>query len=134
MRLFNFIKEALPFVFLGVLLINILFSLKIINILGNITSPVITNLFGLPKETVGALIVGFVRKDVAVGMLIPLQLSFKQLIVASVVLTVYFPCVATFIVLLRELGILDMIKSAGIMIVTVLITGSLLNLILSILI
>ena len=132
MRLFNFIKEALPFVFLGVLLINILFSLKIINILGDITSPVITNLFGLPKETVGALIVGFVRKDVAVGMLIPLQLSFKQLIVASVVLTVYFPCVATFIVLLRELGILDMIKSAGIMIVTVLITGSLLNLSLSI--
>lgn len=132
MRLFNFLKEALPFVLLGVLLINILFSLKIIDFLGNISAPVITHLFGLPKETVGALIVGFLRKDVAIGMLVPLKLSFKQLIIASVILMVYFPCVATFIVLLRELGIRDMIKSAGIMIVTVLITGSLLNLILSI--
>jgi ferrous iron transport protein B len=132
MRLFNFLKEALPFVLLGVLLVNILFSLKIIYFLGDIASPVITNLFGLPKETIGALIVGFLRKDVAIGMLVPLNLSFKQMVIASVTLAIYFPCVATFIVLLRELGILGMLKSAGVMIITVLITGTLMNFTLSI--
>jgi len=69
-------------------------------------------------------------KDVAVGMLLPLGLNLSQLIVASVVLTMYFPCVATFAVLIKELGIKDMLKSALIMISSALIVGGILNLIL----
>ncbi|MBW2980133.1 ferrous iron transporter B, partial [Candidatus Woesearchaeota archaeon] len=80
-----------------------------------------------PKEAVGALIVGFLRKDVAVGMLLPLGLTLKQLIIASVMLTMYFPCVATFVVLVRELGIKDMIKSAIIMVGSALVVGWILN-------
>jgi ferrous iron transport protein B len=72
-------------------------------------------------------LVGFLRKDVAIGMLAPLGLNFRQLIVASAVLTIYFPCVATFIVLLKELGIRDMIKSAIIMVCTALIAGGIIN-------
>jgi ferrous iron transport protein B len=41
-----------------------------------------------------------------------------------------FPCVATFAILARELGFKDMLKASGIMVVTALIVGSLLNLIL----
>jgi ferrous iron transport protein B len=40
-----------------------------------------------------------------------------------------FPCVATFVVLLRELGVKDTLKATGIMLLTALIVGSLLNLI-----
>jgi len=79
---------------------------------------------------VGALIVGFLRKDVAVGMLAPLELSFRQLIVASVVLVVYFPCVATFVVMYKELGIRDLLKSTLIMISVALFVGGGLNFIL----
>lgn len=125
-----FIKEAIPFVLLGVLIVNILYTLGIIQFVGKFTAPVITRLLGLPSEAVGALIIGFLRKDVAIGMLIPLGLTTKQLIIASVVLAMYFPCVATFAALLKELGFLDMLKSAGIMIVSSLIVGGLLNLIL----
>jgi ferrous iron transport protein B len=121
-RLMSFLKEALPFVFLGVVIVNILYAFNVIQMIGEVTAPVVKFLFGLPEETVGALIIGFLRKDVAVGMLATPQLglSFKQLIVACVVLTVYFPCVGTFTVLIRELGIIDMLKSAGIMIATLL--------------
>jgi len=125
-----FIKEAIPFVLLGVLLVNILYTLGIIQFVGRITAPVITKVLGLPQEAVGALIIGFLRKDVAVGMLIPLGLTVKQLIIASVVLAMYFPCVATFTTLAKELGFVDMLKSAGIMIVSSLIVGGVLNLIL----
>ena len=76
------------------------------------------------------MIIGFLRKDVAVGMLIGLGLTLKQLIIASVVLAMYFPCVATFTTLLRELGAVDMLKAAGIMIISSLVVGGLLNLIL----
>jgi len=47
-----------------------------------------------------------------------------------VVLAMFFPCIATFVVLLRELGIVNMLKSAGIMTSVALIMGGILNLIL----
>ncbi len=130
MRIVWFIKEAVPYVLLGVLIINILYVLHVIDFLGNLVGPIITGLMGLPKETVGALIVGFLRKDVAVGMLVPLGLSMKQMIISSVILTMYFPCIATFTVLLKELGAKDMVKSATIMILSTLIVGTILNLVL----
>jgi ferrous iron transport protein B len=130
MRLLSFVVEAIPFVLLGVLLVNLLYYLSVINAIGRAASPVIVSLLGLPPESVGALVVGFLRKDVAVGMLIPLHLSFKQTIVASTVLVVYFPCAATFAVILRELGILGTLKSTAIMVATVVTVGGLLNLIL----
>ncbi len=64
-------------------------------------------------------------------MLIPLGLTAKQLIIASVVLAMYFPCVATFATLAKELGVVDMLKSAGIMFISSLIVGGLLNLVLT---
>jgi len=130
MRVRSFVTEAVPFVLLGVLVVNILYALRIIEFLGKVTAPVVTGLLGLPKEAVGALIIGFLRKDVAIGMLAPLGLSLSQLVVASVVLAMYFPCVATFAILVKELGAKDMLKSAGIMVASALVVGSLLNLIL----
>ena len=130
MRTKWFLKEAIPYVLLGVFIINILYSLGIIQFIGRLTAPVITGILGLPQDAVGALVIGFLRKDVAVGMLVPLGLNLSQLVVASVVLTMYFPCVATFAVLIKELGTKDMIKSAAIMITSALIVGGLLNLIL----
>jgi len=65
-----------------------------------------------------------------VGMLAPLGLSLKQLIIASVVLTAYFPCVATFAVLFKEFGLRDMLKAAAVMMLVAFATGGLLNLLL----
>jgi len=130
MRIRTFLKEAIPYVLLGVLLVNIMFSLGVIDALEVVFKPVVTNLLGLPPGAVGALIVGFLRKDVAVGMLAPLGLNLRQLIVASVVLTAYFPCAATFVMMFRELGFRDMLKASAIMIVVAFTTGGLLNVVL----
>jgi ferrous iron transport protein B len=130
MRLFGFMYEALPFVFLGVLFVNVLYVLKIMDFFSNIFSPVLTGLWGLPKEAISALIIGFLRKDIAIGMLGPLNLTTKQLVVGSTILAVYFPCIATFANITRELGIKDMLKTTSIMTMVALLTGTLLNLIL----
>jgi len=130
-RIKSFIGEALLYVLLGILFINILYSLGIIQFVGKITAPIITGILGLPEEAVGSLIIGFLRKDVAIGMLLPLGLTVNQLIVASVVLAMYFPCIATFIVMLKELGMKDMLKSAGIMVFSAFFVGGVLNLLLN---
>jgi ferrous iron transport protein B len=129
-RLKWFIKEAVPFVLLGVLLVNLMYSLGFIQFIGKLAAPVVSVLLGLPEEAAASLFIGFLRKDLAVGMLVPMNLSLRQLIVACVVLAMYFPCVATFTTLLKELGIKDMLKSASIMIVSSIVVGSLLNLML----
>lgn len=131
MRVKAFLKEAIPVVMLGVLMINIMDFFGIFDIIADLAAPVIKGLLGLPKEAVGSLVVGFVRKDIAVGLLTTLGLSVKQLVVSTVVLAMTFPCIATFVILFKELGIKDTIKSTLIMISISIAVGALLNLILS---
>ena len=130
LRVSGFIKEALPIILGTVLVVNILYTLGVFNALGNILSAVLTGLWGLPKDTVAALLVGFLRKDAAMGMLGTLALTAKQLVISSTVLAMFFPCVATFVMLARELGARDLLKAIGIMIAAVLVIGALQNLVL----
>ena len=130
MRTYAFLVSAVPYVLLGILIVNILYTLKVIDLLAKLSSPILSGLWGLPSEAISALLIGFLRKDVAVGMLGPLNLTTKQLVVGSTILAIYFPCVATFVVLIRELGIKDTLKSTIIMIIVALLVGGLLNLIL----
>jgi len=129
MRVYGFLAEAIPIILGAIVVINMLYSLQVFDVIADFTAPVITGLLGLPKEAVTSLIIGFLRKDVALGMLAPLALTAKQLVVSSVVLAMFFPCIATFVVLLRELGVVDLLKSTAVMISAALITGALLNLI-----
>ena len=84
----------------------------------------------MPKEAIVALIMGFLRKDIAVGMLLPLGMTPQQLTISCVILSTYFPCVATFVVLLKELGIRDMLKATGLMLIVSLTVGVLMRAIL----
>jgi len=130
MRVYGFLAEAVPIILGAVLVMNILYFFGVFDAIADFTAPVVTGLLGLPKEAVTAIVIGFLRKDVALGMLAPLALTAEQLVIGSVVLTMFFPCIATFVVLLRELGVVNLLKSVAIMICVALITGGILNLIL----
>jgi ferrous iron transport protein B len=130
-RIRGFMIEAIPVVLGAVLVVNLLYSLGVFNAIADTAAPVVTSILGLPKESVAALAVGFLRKDVALGMMVSLDLTAGQLVVGSVVMAMFFPCIATFLVLLRELGVSGLLKSTGIMMVAALVTGGILNLILN---
>jgi len=130
LRVSGFIKEALPIVLGAVVVVNILYTFGVFDAIADVAAPVLTGLWGLPKESVVAILVGFLRKDVAMGMLAALDLTVKQLVISSTVLAMFFPCVATFVILARELGVRDLFKAIGVMLVAVLIMGGLQNLIL----
>jgi ferrous iron transport protein B len=130
LRVSGFIKEALPIILGTVFVVNVLYILGVFNAIGNIAAPVLTGLWGLPKDTITALVVGFLRKDAAMGILASLDLTAKQLVISSTVLAMFFPCVATFVIFAREFGAKDLLKAIGIMLAAVLIMGSLQNLIL----
>lgn len=126
-RVSGFLREALPVVLGAVVVINVLYVAGVFNRLASAFAPPLTWLLGLPGESVPALALGFVRKDVALALLSPLSLTAAQFVVASVVLAMFFPCVATFAILVRELGAKDALKASGIMIVSALAAGGILN-------
>jgi ferrous iron transport protein B len=126
-RVKGFLVEAVPVVMGGVLFINILIYFRLFDFVTSISAPIVQNLFGLPKEAVVALVIGFIRKDVAVGMLMPLGLSVKQLFIGATLLAISFPCIATFVVIWKELGFKALIKASLIMIGVSLIVGTMLN-------
>lgn len=130
MRIKGFLIHATPYILGGILVVNILYTVGIIDYLGILFAPVIEGMLGLPGEAVSTLLIGFLRKDVAVAMLVPLGLDARQFVIGAVVLAAYFPCAATFTVLVKEMGLRDMFKSALIMISTAFSAGFILNLLL----
>jgi ferrous iron transport protein B len=130
MRIWGFIREALPIVIGAIFIVNLLYYFKVFEQIALNTAPVITWLWGLPEEAIVPLLIGILRKDVAIGMFGPLELTTHQLITGSVILAMFFPCIATFVVLIRELKFWDGLKAIGIMLFTVLIVGTAVNLLL----
>lgn len=126
-RVRYFITEAVPYIILGVASVNLLYALGIMDTFTAEFGPPMSALFGLPQEAVVALLLGFLRKDFAAGMLAPIKMTAMQLTVASVLLVVYAPCLATLTVLYNELGFWDFIRFLAIMALATVVTGVTLN-------
>jgi len=133
LRLERFFLEAIPWVFVGITIVNVLYLLRITLIFSEALGPALGSWLGLPREAIYPLIIGFLRKDVATGLLAPLlskgYMDIYQAITSVVILAVYFPCAATFAVFLKELGLKDTLKSTLLMIGIAMGVGGLLHLI-----
>ena len=100
----DFLLEAVPMIALGVLLVGLMDYSGLLAGLSGFFRPAVTGLLGLPERTVSVLALGFLRKDVSIAMLAPFALPPGSIVVASVFLTLYLPCLASCLVTLRELG------------------------------
>ncbi|MBK5190299.1 MAG: ferrous iron transporter B [Methanosarcinales archaeon] len=129
-KAYSFLAEAVPFVILGIFIVNLLYVFGIVDVLSLVFSPILTTLLGLPEGAIIALILGVLRKDIAIGMLLPLGMSPQQLTIACIILATYFPCIATFFVMLHELGVRYMLKAAGLMVAVSLSAGIIMRMIL----
>ncbi len=131
LRISGFILEAIPLVLGGIFLISLLDITGATAFLSRLLAPVFRGLLGLPTEAAAPILLGILRKDVALGMLGTLGLSPTQLVVATVTLAMTFPCIATFIVLWKELGGKRLAASLSIMIASALAAGMAVRLVLS---
>ncbi|MCK4516264.1 MAG: ferrous iron transporter B, partial [Spirochaetaceae bacterium] len=91
MRVNGFLREAIPVVLGAVFVVNILFQFEVFDFIAGLTSPVVSFLWGLPEDAVVPLLIGILRKDVAVGMFAPLGLTTAQLVTGTIVLAMFFP-------------------------------------------
>jgi len=107
-----FLKEAVPLFVLGTFILFILTKLGILTYIEMAARPVVKHFLGLPVETTGGFLLGFLRRDYAVVSIFKaleekagnLAIDPNQLIVALVVITLFVPCLANFFVMIKERG------------------------------
>lgn len=127
-----FMKEALPYFLLATLILFVMDRTGLMRVVYAAVEPVTGRILGLPVETAAAFIVGFFRRDYGAAGLYRLwqsgQLDGNQIVVALVVMSLFLPCLASLIVMIKELGL----KHAMIILISVLVisllSGGLLNL------
>lgn len=128
-RIKAFLLKSTPLILLGILIVNILYYTGLIGTIASFLSPIVCGLFKLPEEVAGSLIIGILRKDIAIGILGMHSLSPMQALTAVVIITLYFPCIAAFLVILSEFKIKKALLMVAIMLPFTLIVGSLLGII-----
>jgi ferrous iron transport protein B len=100
-----------------------------------VAEPVVKRFLGLPVETAGIFIVGFFRRDYGAAGLFELWsngiLEGNDIVVALVVMSLFMPCLATLIVTIKELGIKYAFAIFLFVIGVSILSGGLLNIILS---
>ena len=133
-RTSKFLTVAVPFVLLGCVIIAVLYLTGAMDAIAGGLSPVITGVFGLPEETAAAMIAGFLGKDLAVGTIGMLAaggmtITVFQVFTAVVLLCVYFPCLATFALMIKELNVKEIFGCLAVLVVMVFVYGAILHLI-----
>ncbi len=111
-RLQEFIVMAFPLIIAGSFVIKIAEIANVLEPIASIFSPVTVTWLGLPAVTGIALIFGVLRKELTLVMLatllgttnFALVMTEAQMIVFTLVVMLYIPCVATIGALVKEFG------------------------------
>jgi len=90
---------------------DLLFVLDRMGALGGLTralEPVVVGLLGLPRDVAQVLVMGFLRRDYgAAGMFVLAEqrrLTGVQAVVVLTVMTLFLPCIANFLMIVKERG------------------------------
>ena len=104
-RSIGFMKEAGFWFFVGALGVGIMQVTGLLNIWQDILAPFTTLWLKLPKEAATAFVMGMVRRDFGAAGLFDLTLTPMQITVAIITITLFVPCIASFVVMLKERGL-----------------------------
>jgi ferrous iron transport protein B len=108
-RLLWFLKEAAPVFIIASLVIFFIDLTGILRVVKDVMSPVIIRWLGLPIEMVDALLLTLARNEIGAGFILNLadkgMLSYVQSVVAVVLTTMFVPCIANVVAMVKEMGI-----------------------------
>jgi ferrous iron transport protein B len=129
-----YLKEAVPLFIIGTLMLFALDKLDLLTGLQNALSPIIKDFLGLPVEATEAFIVGFLRRDYGAAGLLSLQrkgmLDPVQVVVSLVTITLFVPCIANLLMIVKEMGLKVAIMMTIFIFPFAILVGGILNFIL----
>ncbi|MCU0579534.1 MAG: ferrous iron transport protein B, partial [Desulfobacterota bacterium] len=130
-RLEWYLQEAVPLFILGTLVLFALDKTGALATLEREATPLVVWWLGLPAESTGSFIIGFLRRDYGAAGFFNLArqglLTQNQILVALVTITLFVPCIANFFVIIKERGWKVALAIVGTVIGIALLVGGLLN-------
>jgi ferrous iron transport protein B len=104
-----YLGEAVPLFLAGTALLFVLDRIGALDLLTRAARPVVTGALGLPAESAGVFVMGFLRRDYGAAGLFKMahdgSLTAVQSVVALTVMTLFVPCVANLLMIIRERGV-----------------------------
>jgi len=127
--------EIMPLFVIASVIIWIGRLTRLFDLLIKILQPAV-NFIGLPNSVAEPILYGFFRRDYAAAALYDevtgtVGLTGNQFLIAAVVLTLFLPCIAQFLVMIKERGLKTTLAMIGIILALAFSTGFLLNTILT---
>jgi ferrous iron transport protein B len=108
LRIRWYLWEAVPLFLIGTALLFILDRIGVLAVLVRAGQPIVHGLLGLPADAAQVFVMGFLRRDYGAAGLYDLaqsgRLSGVQSVVALTVMTLFIPCIANFLMIVRERG------------------------------
>ena len=109
MRLVWYMKEVVPLFILATVGLFFMDKIHLLKTLERCFSPIVVKFLGLPIETTSTFIMGFLRRDYGASGIYTLAqdglLSGNQILVSAVVITLFVPCLAQSLMVIKEHGI-----------------------------
>jgi ferrous iron transport protein B len=103
-----YLKEAVPLFVIGTVVLFVADRIGALAAAARFGEPVVSGLLGLPPSAATAFVAGFLRRDFGAAGLFRLaeqgQLDPVQALVATVTVTLFIPCFASFLMIARERG------------------------------
>jgi ferrous iron transport protein B len=104
-----YLKEAVPLFILGTMILFLLDRVGLLAAVQRFSAPFVQGLLGLPARATDAFLVGFLRRDYGAAGLFDLWKSGGmdpiQTVTALVVITLFMPCIANFLMVIKEQGV-----------------------------
>ncbi|MCX7661248.1 MAG: ferrous iron transporter B [Candidatus Omnitrophica bacterium] len=133
-RLKWYLREAVPLFILGTLLLFLLDKIGWLKKIEYLLNPLVVKILNLPSKSTEAFILGFLRRDYGIAGLYMLRerglLDNRGVLVSSVVITLFVPCLAQFLITIKERGLKTAILIASFVFIFSFFVGGLLNFIL----
>ncbi|HQS82855.1 MAG TPA: ferrous iron transport protein B [Thiobacillus sp.] len=131
-RLKWYLVEVIPLFLLGTLIMFILDRFGALPAIISAGEPLVSGWLGLPKEASAAFVMGFLRRDFGATGLFALssQLTPIQAVVGMVTITLFVPCIASMMVIVKEQGLKIAAAMLAFIIPFAFLVGGLLNLLL----
>lgn len=104
----HFLREAGPIFAAGAALLTLLTRTGLMDALARLAEPVTAGWLRLPAASARAFLMGLMRRDFGVAGLYDLPLTPEQTVVAAVTMTLFVPCIASLLMVMKERG-----KAAG---------------------
>ena len=129
-RLKWYLIEVIPLFLLGTFIMFALDKLGALPAIIEAGEPLVTGWLGLPKEASAAFVMGFLRRDFgATGLFVMAEsLSPIQAVVGMITITLFIPCFASLMMMVKEQGTKTAMAMVGMIVPFAFLIGGLFNL------